>query len=110
MGSKAKIHATPPRPHPLQKLAPPALVMQIWDVTWGDQPFLSTLPMYDRNRRSHEEKKSCWKRNTTNCFVCVNILYILINILWPNGKSNIEFIRWFHEFSVITNLRIFQGT
>jgi hypothetical protein len=25
------------------------------------------------------------------------------------GK-NIEFIRWFHEFSVTTNLRIFQET
>ena len=105
-----------PRPlgPPLQKLAPPALVMQIWDVTTSDQLFLSTLPMYDRNWRSHEEKKklkkSCWKRNTTNCFVRVNILYILINILWPNGKSNIEFIRWFHECSVIMNLRIFEGT
>ena len=37
-------------------------------------------------RRKKKLKKSCWKRNTTNCFVCVNILYILINILWPNGK------------------------
>ena len=31
------------------------------------------------------EKKSVG----TNCFVCVNILYILINILWPNGIRRI---------------------
>ena len=67
----------------------------------------------EATKKKKVEKKAVGNENTTNCFVCVNILYILINILWPNGKSNIEFIRWFHEFSVITNLsskRLFDNS
>ena len=31
-------------------------------------------------------------------------------VLRVGGKSNVEFIRWCHEFSVSTNLRIFRET
>ena len=53
------------------------------------------MPLMNEKKRGNEEKQAVG--NTTNCFVCVNILYILINILWPNGNG------------VVTVLEIFKN-
>ena len=44
------------------------------------------IPSPKKHARASPEKFDGKKHTVgTNCFVCVNILYILINILWPNG-------------------------
>merc|ERR1739838_676403 len=82
-----------PRPSeevdPLQKggqlqdapAAPQPLVMQISDVTAFVSIYTPLMIESAKKISNHGNIKG----NTTNCFVCVNILYILINILWPNG-------------------------